>query len=85
MDLDERNIGGGYNTMRLLVFFKECMVAVIEIVDWLYNSVCGGGGLGFPVYLYVTSCDTQSLYIDVVNGITRETYTSIELIAILSL
>ena len=45
MDLDERNIGGGYNTMRLLVFFKECMVAVIEIVDWLYNSVCGGGGV----------------------------------------
>ena len=45
MELDERNIGVGHNTMRLMVFFSECTDAVIKLIGWLDNR---GGVQGFP-------------------------------------
>ena len=31
-ELDERDIGGEYNTMRMMKIFKECTDAVIKII-----------------------------------------------------
>ena len=46
MDLDERKIGGGYNTVRLVEFFKECTDTFIKIIYWLDNKGRGGGDGG---------------------------------------
>ena len=32
MELDERNIGGWYNTMTLIEFFKECMDTFVKLI-----------------------------------------------------
>ena len=38
MELDERNIGGGHKKMRLTEFIRDCMDAVVKVIDWLDNK-----------------------------------------------
>ena len=41
--LDENNIGGGYNKMRLVDFSKEFTNVIVKLIDWLdkKGGVCG--------------------------------------------
>ena len=43
LELDDQKIRGGYNTMRLMDFFMECMDVVNKLISLLYNKVWGRG------------------------------------------
>ena len=42
IEIDEQNIGGGYNTMSLVVISLYWMGGVVKLIDWLGNK----GGIG---------------------------------------